>query len=195
MSNKNLLPWRQELRDRQRASYLKVLGSVALLACGVVALAYIGIDYLRNAEEDKASYLRTEITKLDEDLREIASLKEKKIELVARMEAINSLQQSRNIAVHLYSDLPSLTATGLYLNDMKFDGNRIFINGLAESNPRVSSMLRNIDNSVWLGNSSIIQTKAEVREGKKVVPTLPDGLYKFQMQFSVTGKNANQGGK
>ena len=73
MSNINLLPWRQELRDRQRASYLKVLGSVALLACGVVALAYIGIDYLRNTEEDKASYLRTEITKLDEDLREIAS--------------------------------------------------------------------------------------------------------------------------
>ncbi len=195
MSNINLLPWRQELRDRQRNTYYKVLTSVVLLAAGIVILVYLGFDYLKNQEAEKATYLRGEIAKVDRELTEIAALKQKKQELIDRMNAIDSLQQSRNIAVHLYSDLPTLTATGLYLNSMSFSGGVVNIKGLAESNPRVSSMLRNVDNSKWLGNSSIVQTKAEVRDGKKVVPTLPDGLYEFDMKFSIINSNAAKGGR
>jgi type IV pilus assembly protein PilN len=201
MSNINLLPWRQQLRDRQRSLFYKVIGTVVVVAAGISALGYMGVDYARSQQESQATYLKGEIQKVDQELTEIAQLKTKKQELIDRMNAIDSLQQSRNIAVHLYSDLPTLTATGLYLNSMSFSNRSVNIKGLAESNPRVSSMLRNIDNSKWLGNSYIAQTKAEIRDGKKIVPTLPDGLYEFDMKFSIMGdngdasNNTNKGGK
>lgn len=195
MSNINLLPWRQQLRDRQRNLFYKVLGTVVVVAVGISALGYMGVDYARSQQEAQASYLKSEIQKVDQELTEIAKLKTKKQELIDRMNAIDSLQQSRNIAVHLYSDLPTLTATGLYLNTMGFNKQQVTIKGLAESNPRVSSMLRNIDNSKWLGNGSITQTKAEIRDGKKIVPTLPDGLYEFDMKFQILNNSANNTNK
>ena len=82
---------------------------------------------------------------------------------------------------------------------MKYDNRVVNLTGLAESNPRLSSMLRNIDNSQWLGGGSITQTKAEVRDGKKIIPTLPDGLYSFGMSFVVqddqNDQAADKGGK
>ena len=118
------------------------------------------------------------------------------------MKAIDTLQQNRNIAVHLFSDLPTLVASGVYLNGLKFDNRVVGVKGLADSNPRVSSMLRNIENSQWLGQGGISQTKAEVRDGKKIVPTLPDGLYDFDMSFkvldsndSLSNKNNQKGGR
>lgn len=104
--------------------------------------------------------------------------------------------------MHLFSDLPTLVASGVYLNGLKFDNRVVGVKGLAESNPRVSSMLRNIENSKWLGQGAISQTKAEVRDGKKIVPTLPDGLYDFDMSFkvldsndSLSNKNNQKGGR
>jgi type IV pilus assembly protein PilN len=196
MSNINLLPWRQELRDRARSAYYKVLIITGLIGLAIVICSAFGLDQLKNNEDAKATFLKSEISSVERELQEIKKLKEKKQELIDRMNAIDSLQQSRNIAVHLYSDLPTLTSTGLYLKSMDYKNRTISVRGLAESNPRVSSMLRNVDNSKWLGNSVIVQTKAEVRDGKKVVPTLPDGLYEFEMKFSVTdSSNSQKGGR
>ncbi len=199
MSNINLLPWRQEIRERQRNAFMRGLISFVVIGALAVVLAYFAIDWLDNQEKERATFLRGQIALVDREIAEIKTLKEKKQELIDRMNAIDSLQQSRNVAVHLYSDLPTLTATGIYLTSMKFDKNIVSVRGLAESNPRVSSMLRNIDNSKWLGNSAITQTKAEERDGKRLIPTLPDGLYTFDMQFkvmnAVTANNTNKGGK
>jgi type IV pilus assembly protein PilN len=71
------------------------------------------------------------------------------------------------------------------------NGNTVSVNGLTEANTRLSSMIRNIDNSKWLGNGSITQTKAESKDGKRILPTLPDGLYEFNMQFSILGDGNN----
>jgi type IV pilus assembly protein PilN len=71
------------------------------------------------------------------------------------------------------------------------NGNTVSVNGLTEANTRLSSMIRNIDNSKWLGNGSITQTKAESKDGKRILPTLPDGLYEFNMQFNILGEGNN----
>lgn len=198
MSNINLLPWRQELKDRKVQAFYKLLGTFAVIGLGVAALVWFFFDVQISTQNSRLQEWKSQIAIVDAQIAEIAKLKEHRQQLIDRMNAINTLQQSRNIPVHLYSDLPTLVASGIYLTDMNFANRQIRVNGLAESNPRLSSMLRNIDNAKWLGNGSISQTKAEVKDGKKVIPTLPDGLYEFNMAFNVMaedGIQSNNGGK
>jgi type IV pilus assembly protein PilN len=165
---------------------------VFLFAGAIVAiLIYFALDWRIQNQEDRNSQWKNEIKVVDQKIAEIEKLKQRRQELIDRMNAIDKLQQSRNIPVHLYSDLPTLVSSGVYLGYMNYDNRIVKLGGLAESNPRLSSMLRNIDNSQWLGNGAITQTKAEVRDGKKIIPTLPDGLYAFDMLFSVLDSQNN----
>ena len=202
MSNINLLGWREELIERQKKAFAKA--ALVSFVCGaiVVVLTYICLSIAQENQQSRNQVLQEEIAKVDKEIAEIKKLKEYRENLIARMNAIDTLQQNRNIAVHLFSDLPTLVASGVYLNGLKFDNRVVGVKGLAESNPRVSSMLRNIENSKWLGHGAISQTKVEVRDGKKIVPTLPDGLYDFDMSFkvldstdSLNNKNNQKGGR
>jgi len=191
MSNINLLPWREVIKERQRKNFLQLM-VVFLFAGAIVAiLIYFTLDWRIQNQEDRNSQWKNEIKVVDQKIAEIEKLKQRRQELIDRMNAIDKLQQSRNIPVHLYSDLPTLVSSGVYLGYMNYDNRIVKLGGLAESNPRLSSMLRNIDNSQWLGNGTITQTKAEVRDGKKIIPTLPDGLYAFDMLFSVLDSQNN----
>jgi type IV pilus assembly protein PilN len=191
MSNINLLPWREVIKERQRKNFLQLM-VVFLFAGAIVAiLIYFALDWRIQNQEDRNSQWKNEIKVVDQKIAEIEKLKQRRQELIDRMNAIDKLQQSRNIPVHLYSDLPTLVSSGVYLGYMNYDNRIVKLGGLAESNPRLSSMLRNIDNSQWLGNGAITQTKAEVRDGKKIIPTLPDGLYAFDMLFSVLDSQNN----
>lgn len=199
MSNINLLPWREEIRERQKSSFYKLM--LAFIGAGVLAsvCVYLWFDYMLGNQEGRNQAWNREIEAVNQKIAEIEKLKERRQQLIDRMNAIDKLQQSRNIPVHLYSDLPTLVSSGVYLASMKYDNRVVNLTGLAESNPRLSSMLRNIDNSQWLGGGSITQTKAEVRDGKKIIPTLPDGLYSFGMSFVVqddqNDQAADKGGK
>ncbi|WP_031579609.1 PilN domain-containing protein [Ruminobacter sp. RM87] len=191
MSNINLLPWREVIKERQRKNFLQLM-VIFLFAGAIVAiLIYFALDWRIQNQEDRNSQWNNEIKVVDQKIAEIEKLKQRRQELIDRMNAIDKLQQSRNIPVHLYSDLPTLVSSGVYLGYMNYDNRIVKLGGLAESNPRLSSMLRNIDNSQWLGNGTITQTKAEVRDGKKIIPTLPDGLYAFDMLFSVLDSQNN----
>jgi len=191
MTNINLLPWREVIKERQRKNFLQLM-VIFLFAGAIVAiLIYFALDWRIQNQEDRNSQWNNEIKVVDQKIAEIEKLKQRRQELIDRMNAIDKLQQSRNIPVHLYSDLPTLVSSGVYLGYMNYDNRIVKLGGLAESNPRLSSMLRNIDNSQWLGNGTITQTKAEVRDGKKIIPTLPDGLYAFDMLFSVLDSQNN----
>jgi type IV pilus assembly protein PilN len=159
----------------------------------IAILFFFALDMQISRQNSRNSQWENEIKVVDQKIAEIEKLKQRRQELIDRMNAIDKLQQSRNIPVHLYSDLPTLVSSGVYLGYMNYDNRIVKVGGLAESNPRLSSMLRNIDNSQWLGNGSITQTKAEVRDGKKIIPTLPDGLYAFDMFFSVLDTQNNAG--
>ena len=197
MSNINLLPWREEIRERQKSSFYKLMLTFVGAGVLVSVCVYLWFDYMIGTQETRNQAWNSEA--VNQKIAEIEKLKERRQQLIDRMNAIDKLQQSRNIPVHLYSDLPTLVSSGVYLASMKYDNRVVNLTGLAESNPRLSSMLRNIDNSQWLGGGSITQTKAEVRDGKKIIPTLPDGLYSFGMSFVVqddqNDQAADKGGK
>jgi type IV pilus assembly protein PilN len=185
MSNINLLPWRQQLKKKSKDAFFKIITAFVLIALVVAAAGYFYLEFAISTQNHRNSEFEQQIAQLDQQIAEIAKLKERRQELIDRMKAIETLQQNRNIAVHLFSDLPTLVASGVYLDSMKFDQRTAQVKGMAESNPRVSSMLRNIDNSKWLGQSNITETKAEMQNGQRKLPTLPDGLYNFVMSFKV----------
>jgi type IV pilus assembly protein PilN len=105
--------------------------------------------------------LQDEIARLDASLKQIATLEDTKEQLLARMDVIQSLQQQRPQIVHLFDDFVRTVPEGIYLSDIKQEGNQLTIKGVAESNGRVSAYMRNIDSSDWMTTPKlkVIETK------------------------------------
>ncbi|PYG04246.1 MULTISPECIES: PilN domain-containing protein [unclassified Thioalkalivibrio] len=161
----NLLPWRERAREQRRKQFFVSVGVAA--AVGVV-LAFGGYTYMESLidhQEDRNQVLEEEIRELDRKIAEIEELEEKREDLVARMDVIQTLQAQRPEAVHLFDQMVVTLPDGTYVNEITQDGSRIQIRGLSESNTRISAMMRNLDDSPWLGSSNlqIIETREEGR--------------------------------
>jgi type IV pilus assembly protein PilN len=182
MARINLLPWREEQRTLRKKEYLTIVGvcaAIALLAWGAVHWHFNErIDYQKSRNE----YLQAEIAKLDSKIREIRELEREKERLLARMKAIETLQTSRPIIVHIFDELVNSLPEGVYLKEISQNGAKIVIKGVAQSNARVSNYMRNIEKSDWLKNPSldIIQTASE--DGRRIA--------NFTLQFEQTTPRA-----
>ena len=148
----NLLPWREERRREQRRDYLTVLGltaGAALLSWALIHAVYASrIDY----QQSRNAYLSEQITRLDAQIKEIEALELERAKLIARMKAIESLQSSRPVVVHLFDELVTTLPEGVYLTEIRQQGAMVTLSGVAESNARVSNLMRNIEDSKWLRN-------------------------------------------
>jgi len=146
----NLLPWRDELRAQRRTQFYAAMGGAFGVAALIVLIGVLMMDSVIDAQRERNQYLQTEIAALDARIKEILGLEEQKDRLVARMEIIEQLQQSRPEIVHVFEELVYTLPDGVYLTSVKQTGQRIEIKGSAESNTRVSALMRNIDSSKWL---------------------------------------------
>jgi len=168
MARINLLPWREELRSQRRTEYLTVVGicaAVALLVWGAIHWHFNErIDY----QKSRNNYLQTEIKSLDVKIAQIRELEKEKDRLLARMKAIETLQTSRPIIVHIFDELVRSLPEGVYLKEITQKGAEIVIKGVAQSNARVSNYMRNVEKSEWLEKPSldIIQTSTE--DGRRI---------------------------
>ena len=155
MSNINLLPWRVARAQRQKKQFGAMIGiflaATASLAFAIDWLVMQQIGY----QQQRNQRLQQEMAILDAQLGEIRLLKERRKELIDRMQLIEQLQTQRNIPVRLFNQLPVLVPNGVYLNTLALQNNRIDVNGKAEAYGRVASMMRRIDGSGWLGQSQI----------------------------------------
>ncbi len=158
----NLLPWRDELRAQRRNQFYAAMGGAFGVAALIVLIAVLVLDGIIDAQRDRNQLLNDEIAALDETIKEIRDLENKKERLVARMKIIEELQQSRPEVVHVFEELVYTLPDGVYLSSIKQTGQRIEIKGSAESNTRVSALMRNIDKSEWLEKPEL-----EVVEVKK----------------------------
>ena len=161
MAQINLLPWREELRAEQTRIFVTLLGLAASFTAAVVLLINITISNQVDHQNFRNGVLEKEITQLDLALKEIKSLESTKQELLSRMEVIQSLQSKRPQIVHLFDDIVRTVPEGIYLTSIKQSGNKLSINGVAESNGRVSAYMRNIDASEWMSTPklTVIETK------------------------------------
>jgi type IV pilus assembly protein PilN len=159
----NLLPWREELRAQRRNQFYLAMGGAFGVAAIVVLIGVLLMNGVIDAQHDRNELIKEETAKLDERIKEIVDLEQKKNRLVARMKIIEELQTSRPVIVHLFEELVTTLPDGVYLTLVKQTGKTLEIRGVAESNTRVSAFMRNIDKSEWLESPDL--KVVEVKEG------------------------------
>jgi len=158
----NLLAWRDELREQRRNQFYMALGAAAAGAGLVILVANLTFSNIIGHQHDRNRLLQNEIDALNIRIEEILSLEDQKDRLLARMEIIEQLQRSRPGIVHVFEDIVTTLPDGVYLNSIKQNGTKLEIVGAAESNTRVSALMRNIDESDWLSNPDleVVEVKA-----------------------------------
>jgi type IV pilus assembly protein PilN len=159
----NLLPWREELRKQKRTEYLAILGICAVVAGAIWFAVHLYFSELIDYQNQRNDFLKAEIKKLDKKIAEIKALEKERDNLIARMKAIETLQTSRPLIVHLFDELVSTLPEGVFLTEVSQKGSRVSIKGVAQSNARVSNYMRNVESSEWLTDPKlrIIETHSK----------------------------------
>ncbi|HEX9877646.1 MAG TPA: PilN domain-containing protein [Gammaproteobacteria bacterium] len=146
----NLLPWREELRQKRKKDFLTALIGAVLIGGLLAYGGKLGVQAQIRAQNTRNAILREEIAELDIQIAEILGLENQKERLLARMEIIEQLQKARPEVVHLFDELVETLPEGVHLIEVRQTGGRIEVHGIAQSNTRVSALMRNIDSSEWL---------------------------------------------
>jgi type IV pilus assembly protein PilN len=157
----NLLPHREAARKRRREVFFATLGMAALiggLICGAVYSWYLA---QIESQRGKNNFLKTEITRLEGEIKDIATLQAEISALRARQNAVEDLQGNRNLPVYLLSELVKQLPDGVYITSMRQENQTVLIAGVAQSNERVSELLRNLaNNSAWLTRPELVEITA-----------------------------------
>ena len=164
----NLLPHREERRKRQRQHFFVLAGGTALVGLLLVGAMHTFYQRQIDTQADRNAFLKGEIAKLDQEIAEIDSLKAEIAALLARKQVIETLQRDRAQTVHLLDELVRQMPEGVYLKQISQKALRVDIVGYAQSNARVSTLMRNIDSSPWLERPVLVEVKAATVEKKRV---------------------------
>lgn len=165
----NLLPHREAARKLRKDMFNVGLGLSVLGGGFIAGMIFVGYTTQISAQQDRNEILQTEITRFDAQIKDIAGLEAEIAALRARQQAVEDLQSDRNMPVYLLTDLVSQLPEGVYINSMKQEGQGVILLGVAQSNERVSELLRNLaNNSPWLTRPELIEiVAASVNLGPK----------------------------
>ena len=157
----NLLPHREERRKRRKAAFFAGLGVSVVVGLAVAGVWYAVLDQLTSAQRSRNEFLSAEIKRLEKEIKDIASLRAEIAALKARQKAVEDLQTDRNIPVYLLNELVKQTPEGVYLTAVRQNGQVVSLTGIAQTNERVSELLRNtLYNSQWLEKPELVEIKA-----------------------------------
>ena len=185
----NLLPWREELRQKRKKEFLGALVG-AMLFGGLLGYGYkLGVQAQIRGQNERNTTLRNEIAELDKQIEEINTLEAQKERLIARMEIIDQLQRSRPQVVHLFDELVNTLPEGTYLTEVRQTDRRIEVSGSAQSSTRVAALLRNIDASDWLRDPGL-----DVVETVEAGPARNAQFKIFAQQMSEEPESGTDGG-
>ena len=199
MARINLLPWRQEERARRNKEFITLVVAVTLLS---LLAAFATWSYFNNelAEQlDANALIEQENARLDKALVEIDSLEQRREDIISRMQVIQDLQGRRPVPVRLWDDLAKAIPPALYLNNLKREGDVLTLTGLADNPNVVSSLIRNLDSSKWMGDSAVSNIQQNITAyqaapvlentvttpGEQPRPIYPEDSY---VQFVITTK-------
>jgi type IV pilus assembly protein PilN len=167
----NLLPHREQKRAARQRQFISLAVSLAILAMAFVGLGHMYFASRIDNQNSRNSLLKTEIAKLDEQIKEIDKLREQTQALLARKQVVETLQTNRTEAVHLLDQLVRQLPDGIYLRSVRQQGARVTLVGYAQSNARVSTLMRAIESSPWLSQPELVEIKSvplpgtQAREG------------------------------
>ena len=164
----NLLPHREQRRQARQRQFISLAIGLAILGLAVVGLGHVFIAARIDNQNSRNTLLKGEIVKLDEQIKEIDKLREQTQALLARKQIVETLQSNRTEAVHLLDQLVRQLPDGLYLRSVKQNGAKVTLVGYAQSNARVSTLMRNIESSPWLGSPELVEIKSVALDKLKV---------------------------
>jgi len=176
----NLLPHREEKRKRRQQQFGVLAGIAGLLALAVVGAVWVFLDQQVTQQQSNVAYMKAEIDKLEKQIEEIRKIREETASLLAKKQVVEGLQSNRSEPVQLLDQLLRQLPEGVYLKAIKQTGPKVNVIGYAQSNARVSTLMRNLGASPYLENPELIEIKA--------VPS-PDGrgsrVNEFSMNISI----------
>jgi type IV pilus assembly protein PilN len=173
----NLLDWRTELKTVRQQQFFVMLGAGALLAIGSIAVVYFGVSSAIEYQRERNRFLEQQIVEMDKKIKEIEELEKVKANLLARMKVIEELQASRAAMVHFFDEILNTLPEGVYIKSLRQTGAGVTVEGVAESNNRVSAYMKNIESSRWFADPRL------------VVINTKDVSKRRQSEFQMTFKN------
>ena len=164
MTRINLLPWRETLRKEQQRQFISIAAGAAVLTAVIMVYIHIHVSGMINGQTARNNFLEQQIAAVDKKITEIKELQSEKQQLIARMNIIQQLQSRRPEIVHVFDEMAREVPDGIYLTNIKQTGDSLLIEGVAESNARVSAFMRNLDASQWFKNPGLIVIQSKEKE-------------------------------
>jgi type IV pilus assembly protein PilN len=160
MQEINLLPWREQRREELRKQFFIMLAASALLASVAVGGYWFVMNTAIDGQKARNSYVNAEIQLLEKQVREIKGLKKRKKQMLERMKVIQDLQGRRPVVVRVFDEIARLVPRGVFFGELTRTGDAFNLSGVAQSNNRVASLMRNIDKSDWFKGPNLRKVTA-----------------------------------
>jgi type IV pilus assembly protein PilN len=186
----NLLDWRQELRDARKKQFLSLLGLGSVASAGLVLLGILITSEAIDHQKSRNDYLKQQIAETEKKIKEIQDLEKTRSSLLARMRVIEQLQASRAATVHFFDEIVNTLPDGITLTAIKQRGGNVSLEGIAESNGRVSTYMKNLEASQWFAEPRlvVISTSQKDKQRKSTFSLQVKNLTK------ATAKDKDAGG-
>lgn len=183
----NLLPHRAEKRRARQVQFVALCVISVVVGALLVGFVHVAISTQISYQERRNEYLKQETAILDKQIAEIRKLREQTQSLLARKEAVEKLQSDRSDVVHLLDQMLRILPDGVYLRTLKQTGNKINVVGYAQSNARISTLMRAIEDSPWLDSPALVEIHATSAGGTRVS--------EFTLTFNLTKQSTTAGAK
>lgn len=177
MAQINLLPWREEYRQEKKNEFVKQLVGVCIVAA---LMSYVWVQSVNTSittQQTRNDLLNAEINLLSKQVQEIKELKKRRKELLDRMKVIQDLEGKRSIIVHYFDEFAKAVPDGVYITGLKRSGDSLHVEGVSESNARVSSFMRQLNDSDWFSEPNLNSVIAAPEKG--------DQYSRFVMQLKT----------
>lgn len=156
MARINLLPWRQEVRERKNKEFMTLIVAVLLLSLLGAFAAWSYFNRELEQQQQANESIKQANAELDKALKQISTLEQQRNDIIERMKVIQDLQGRRPVPVHVWDDIARLVPAQMYLTNMKREGDVITFTGQADNPNTVSTLIRNLDGSKWLQDSAVV---------------------------------------
>lgn len=179
----NLLPHREQKRQARQRQFVGLAVMLAVLGVAIVALVHVVLNARIDNQNSRNQLLRTKIAELDSQIKEIDKLRDQIQQVLARKRVVEALQANRNEAVHLLDQLVRQLPEGIYLTSVKQTDRKVQIVGYAQSNARVSTLMRNIEGSAWLEKPELVEIRLVTVPGTQGAGA--QNLNQFTLNFLI----------
>ncbi len=188
MTRINLLPWRDTLEQERRYRFFMIAGVLLSLT----VLVWLSVHFYMASEvgyqEDRNKLLQKEIQQAEDQIKEIKNLDEQKQRVIERIDVIQELEDKRPQVVHLFDEIVRQVPDGVYFSSLKQKADKISLEGVAQSDARVSSLMANIEKSQWLTNPKILSIERKEIQTKNSKIKRSVSLFKLEISQTIPKK-------